>query len=123
MTRHAWLPIVLAALFGLRGPLCLYACLESAEAAPLAATEAPCHGGEEPVGPPEPAEHACSCDETEAIVASVGAKEAPCPVDAPIAPSAVVAGADARRAAVAIRLPDRSPPPADLLLLNATLLL
>ncbi len=66
MRRHVWLVLGLAALFGLRAPLCEVACLVTA--APPAAEQPACHGST-PEAPERPTSrhHACACDEMRAF--------------------------------------------------------
>jgi hypothetical protein len=121
MMRHAWLPIVLAALFGLRAPLCIAAC--GAAAAPsAAAAEAPCHG-EEPTSTPEPAPHECECGSVQLLVAPQDAEWA-----VPALASATIGAGflpppSLARAAPRLDRPAHALPPPDLLLHHATLLL
>ncbi len=117
--RHAWLPIALAALFGLRGPFCTYACLESAAAGPAPSAAMACHG--EAGEPAIPSSPACDCCCSEMVAAAEG-KFSHAAIDPP-ARSAFFATSDVARAAPDLPGPVLRAPPSDLPLLNSALLL
>lgn len=122
MMRHAWLPIVLAALFGLRLPLCVAACVAAAPPGAVA-VEAPCHGGDEPAPRPAPAEHECECDGLQLWVAKQDAQLASLPGLSAALATSLAPSAGLERVAPSGTRPAHALPPPDLLLRNATLLL
>ncbi len=130
MRRHAWLIVAFAALFGLRAPLCAYACLESGPPQELATAaepeHSPCHGGstDTPTAP-ESSDHECDCDRIQLIVQQGDAKKAFESYEIPMPPLAVASLSlpDVSQAPTALwRRHDALPPP-DILLLHSTLLL
>jgi hypothetical protein len=133
MRRQGWLILTLAALFGLRAPLCMVACLETETVAPLAGTmqhpaeHASCHdAAPEPTEAPPASEHACDCDEIEQVVAKSDSRRAVGIQPMPAAPLPLLSqvfrvGAEVPAPLLAKR--HQALPPADILLLKATLLL
>jgi hypothetical protein len=68
VNRHALLVVSFAALFGLRAPLCVFACVQEVPSAPVAssapdsAAPPPCHGSADDAVPEAPATgHECDC--------------------------------------------------------------
>ncbi len=135
MKRHGWLILSLVALFGLRAPLCVYACVAvgaqpaTASTPPLSEAYASCHGdgrdGDAGAGPdaPAPTHHECDCGRVQMLVAKSQAKQAAglSKMHAPsVAAAAVVLPAAHRRPIRAWKRFERLPPP-DLLALNSTL--
>ncbi len=132
MKRHALITIAFAALFGFRAPLCVFACLESGQAAEVAVAEvpageqAPCHGTTpEPSKVPESGDHDCTCDRTQLVVSKSDVEKGYGP-NVSLAPPLLIAS-------FVVPDVDRNPsgtwsrhehlPPPDILLLNSTLLL
>ncbi len=130
--QHTWLIITCAALFGLRGPLCVYACLETNPGIQVASAQEhpgerpPCHGGGSEV--PEPSDsndHECDCDRLRVIIGNTEAKKVLGDVEVPTPSwSTVIASLPQARTTSIPSGSWRNPlPPPDILLLHSTLLL
>jgi len=131
MSRRVLIVFSLVALFGLRAPLCLLACLETGAAGPVAAIElpaeeaAPCHGaGAPPASEDEPrSDHECGCDGFQLALTKLdSSKLGSLGAEAP-APLRVAFLAPAIEIPPARLLRRHALPPPDILLLKSTLLL
>ena len=132
MKRHAWLIVAFAALFGLRAPICAWACLAADSPAPLAAAEhpaqsqSPCHGTP-PAAPADvPAsDHQCECDSFQLVLTKGDATKALHSLEVSAPPLAVLSSSVLLAVEPSPRLwkRDRSLPPPNILLLNSTLLI
>ena len=133
--HHVWLALACAALFGLRAPLCLAACIDAAAASEAVAESAappPCHGGmaDDTPSSPDPDRapaHECGCDEFKWVVASHGTTEASKPggtlvLEPPPVHLASFTFLAPRSSVPRVPAPQDLPPP-DVLLLKTTLLI
>lgn len=133
MNRHAWIILSLAALFGLRAPLCVFACMDTGGSAPAETTahdsgqSAPCHGSgsSSPESPPSPVDHECDCDQTQLVLTKGDAKRAADALELPTPSLAVVLPLSPVDPSSSPRLWRRHEalPPPDVLLLKSTLLI
>jgi hypothetical protein len=129
MSRRALIVFSLVALFGLRAPLCLLACLEiGASGAVVASAPAepgpPCHGNDPATSEEEPVDgHECGCDEFQLVLTKLdssksGGLEAEAPT--PLRVAFLVPPFEIPTAPLRSR---QALPPPDILLLKSTLLL
>jgi len=132
MKRNTWIIVSLAALFGLRAPLCVFACMDAASTAYVTPMEqhqgetAPCHGpGSTYPQSPAPIDHECDCDRTQVVLSKGDPKNASGALEVPSPPLAVVwAAAPGYQSSSAwLWRRHQSLPPPDILLLKSTLLL
>lgn len=132
MSRHAWIVVSLAALFGLRAPLCVYTCTQIASQAervaadPATSEPPPCHAaGTNPAPRPPSGGHECDCDRTQLVVTKSGIEGS---LGSPELPGLAVAAPETcmradRTAPRRIATRIESLPPSDILLLKSTLLI
>jgi hypothetical protein len=132
MNRYAWIVLSLAALVGLRAPLCTFACTEAASATVATAEDhtgddAPCHGG--PSGVPEDSpstDRHCDCDQLPVVLTAGDTTKAGVVLNAASVPAVAVATIEVPSLAgdrSSLRSHHRRLPPPDLLLLKSTLLI
>lgn len=135
MNRRTALIFCFAALFGLRAPICAWACIESAPPTPVAMaahhtpSAEPCHGGA-PTTPEEApsSDPGCGCDTFQLLLAkSLLTKSDPVSqgLEIPTPPLATAPSVLAHAFAMSARQgqQQRSLPAPNILLLNATLLI
>ena len=132
MKRRAVLVLSFAALFGLTGPLCVFACIEGSSGEPVAASpqhsgEAPpCHGSAPVSSPEAPAgDHECGCDDLRVVLTKAESSkatgslavvvQAPLQFSFPVRPAVPAPARHWKRQA--------GLPPPDVLLLKSTLLI
>lgn len=132
MKRHAWLIVAFAALFGLRAPLCAWACLASDSPTPLASAEhhsespSPCHGTTPATPEDVPAsEHECDCDSFQTLLTKGDTSKAFRSFEVSAPPVAVVSSLipQAVETSPGLWKRHRSLPPPNIFLLNSTLLI